>query len=230
MDFLTHGLIEALRLIASFDRELVATSLVSLKIAAISTLLSTALGVPLGAAAALAEFPGKRFAGILLNTLMALPTVVVGLLVYSFLSRQGPLGSLGILYTQTAMVMGQCVLITPIVAALSLNVLTRADVRVRTTAFSLGATPLRAAWTVVSEYRVGLVCAVAAGFGRAFAEVGVSMMLGGNIRWYTRNLTTAIAFETSRGEFAMGLALGMILLSVAFAINILLQALQGDRT
>ena len=229
MDFLTQAFIEALRLIAGLDRELVAISLVSLKIAAISTLLSTAIGVPIGAVVAIAEFPGKRFAGTVFNTLMALPTVVVGLLVYSFLSRRGPLGSWGLLYTQTAMVIGQCVLITPVVIALSLNVLVRADPRVRTTALSLGATASRAAWAVVSDCRVGLLCAVAAGFGRAFAEVGVSMMLGGNIRWYTRNLTTAIAFETSRGEFAMGLALGSILLTVAFAINILLQVLQRGR-
>ncbi len=229
MDFLTHALVEALRLIAGFDRELVAISLVSLKIAAISTLLSTAIGVPIGAAVALAVFPGKRLAGVVLNTLMALPTVVVGLLVYSFLSRQGPLGSWGILYTQTAMVIGQCVLIVPIIAALTLNVLSRADPRVRSTALSLGAGAARSAWAVVCECRVGLICAVTAGFGRAFAEVGVSMMLGGNIRWYTRNLTTAIAFETSKGEFAMGLALGTILLGVAFTINILLQLLQRGR-
>jgi len=227
---LVHALAEALRLIVGLDRELVAISLVSLKIAAISTALSTAIGVPLGALAALAVFPGRRLAGIVLNTLMALPTVVVGLLVYSFLSRQGPLGSWGILYTQTAMVIGQCVLVTPIVAALTMNVLTRADPRVRSTALSLGATAARSAWAVVSECRLGLICAVTAGFGRAFAEMGVSMMLGGNIRWYTRNLTTAIALETNKGEFAMGLALGMILLTIAFTVNILFQLLQrGDR-
>lgn len=230
MSPLIHGFSEALRLIVGLDRELVAISLVSLKIAAISTALSTAVGVPLGAVAALAVFPGRRLVGTVLNTLMALPTVVVGLLVYSFLSRQGPLGAWGILYTQTAMVVGQCVLVTPIVAALTMNVLTRADPRAHATALSLGATAVRAAWTVVSECRLGLICAVTAGFGRAFAEVGVSMMLGGNIRWYTRNLTTAIAFETSKGEFAMGLALGMVLLAVAFTINIILQVLQRGRT
>ena len=230
MGFLTQGLAEALRRIVACDQELVAISFVSVRTAALSTLLATCLGVPLGAVVALGRFRGRRFAAVALNTLMAVPTVVVGLLVYSFLSRRGPLGSWGILYTQTAMIIGQTVLITPIVAALSRGVLSRADPRVRRTALSLGAGPLRAVWAVVVECRRGLISAVAAGFGRAFAEVGVSMMLGGNIRWHTRNLTTAIAFETSKGEFALGLALGMILLAVALAVNIALQLLQKERT
>lgn len=229
MDYLTQALLDALRLIGRMDPELRAISLVSLRVAAASTALGTVFGVPLGAAVALLEFPGKRLAGAVLNTLMAMPTVVAGLLVYSVLSRRGPLGEMGLLYTRTAIIVGQCVLITPIVAALSFTAIARADSRVRLTALALGASPLRASWAVLVECRLALVAAVAAGFGRVFAEVGVSMILGGNVRWYTRTLTTAIAFETSKGEFAMGLALGIVLLSVAFAVNIALQALQRER-
>ena len=230
MDFLTEGFREALRLIWRLDPELLDISLVSLKIATLSTSLATCFGVPVGIVAALARFRGRRVVATSLNTLMAMPTVVVGLLVYSMISRRGPLGSWGLLYTQAAMVIGQCILATPIVAALSLAAVSRADPRVRATALSLGAGRLRATWAVVVESRVALLCAVAAAFGRVFGEVGVSMMLGGNIRWYTRNIPTAIAFETSKGEFGLGLALGIILLTVAFGINVLLQLLQRGRS
>ena len=229
MDYLAQAFGEALRLIVSLDRELMAITAVSLKVACASTALGTALGLPLGAAVALAEFRGKRAVRVILNTLMALPTVAVGLFMYSLLSRRGPLGGMGLLYSPAAMVLGQCVLVTPLVAAMTLAALSKADSRIRATALSLGASPAQAALAVLSECRVALVCAIAAGFGRVFAEVGVSMMLGGNIRWYTRNLTTAIAFETSKGEFAMGLALGMVLLAVALAVNLALQLLQQER-
>ena len=161
-----------------------------------------------------------------LNTLMSLPTVVVGLLVYSMVSRQGPLGSLGLLYTRTAMVIGQWILAFPIVAALTVATMEGQDSRVRSTAISLGADPVQVFVRALIEARFGILAAIVAGFGRVFAEVGVSMMLGGNIKTYTRSITTAIALETNRGEFALGLALGLVLLTVALSVNILLALLK----
>jgi len=172
------------------------------------------------------QFPGRGGVVAVLNTLMSLPTVVVGLLVYSLLSRQGPLGSLGLLYTRTAMVIGQWILAFPIVAALTVARMEGLDSRVRSTAISLGASPVQAFFRAVSEARFGILAAVVAGFGRVFAEIGVSMMLGGNIKAYTRSITTAIALETSRGDFALGLALGLVLLTVALVVNIVLALLK----
>ena len=157
---------------------------------------------------------------------MSLPTVVVGLMVYSFLSRRGPLGELGLLYTQTAMVIGQFILAFPIIAGLSVGAVAGLDKRIRTTALSLGADTPQSFWMFVREARYGIMAAVMAGFGRVFAEVGVSMMLGGNIRGYTRNITTAMALETSKGEFAFGIALGLVLLTVALGVNILFSFLR----
>jgi len=157
---------------------------------------------------------------------MALPTVVVGLLLFGLLSRQGPLGPLGLLFTPLAMIAGQTVLAAPIVANLVLAAVTGADQRIINTALTLGASRLQAAIQLLREIRFGVMAAVIAGFGRVIAEVGVAMMLGGNIRNSTRTMTTAIALETSKGEFAFGLALGIILLSVALIVNLFLNALQ----
>ncbi|MBU3955760.1 ABC transporter permease, partial [bacterium] len=159
-------------------------------------------------------------------TLMALPTVIVGLLVYSFVCRQGLLGSFELLYTPYAMIIGQVVLASPIITALTLAALENADDRIRKTAVTLGAGEFRSLLALASEMRGMIAAAVIAGFGRIFAEVGVSMMLGGNIRNYTRNITTAIAFETSRGEFSLAFALGIILLAIAFTVNIVLQVIK----
>ena len=164
-----------------------------------------------------------------MNTLMALPTVVVGLFVFSLIAHNGPFGALGLLYTPWAMVLGQAVLATPIIAALTLAAVEGADPRIAETARSLGASGPRAAWAVLSESRLAVFASVTAGFGRVFAEVGVSMMLGGNIAHHTRNLTTAIALETSKGEFAVAMALGIILLALALGLNFLLRWFQGRR-
>jgi tungstate transport system permease protein len=157
---------------------------------------------------------------------MALPTVVVGLLLFGLFSRQGPLGPLGLLFTPWAMIAGQTVLATPIVANLVLAAVTGADNRIIDTALTLGATRLQASIQMLREIRFGVMAAIIAGFGRVIAEVGVAMMLGGNIRNSTRTMTTAIALETSKGEFAFGLALGIILLSVALIMNLFLNILQ----
>lgn len=221
MDYLSQALVEALRVIVSLDREFLAIVLVSLKVGFTSTLLAALAGVPVGVWLAESHFPGRHALITLLNTLMSLPTVVVGLLVYAFLSRRGPLGEMGLLYTQTAMVIGQFVLVFPIVTGLTVSSVNGLDKRIRRTALSLGADSTQSFYTFLREARYGLLVALAAGFGRVFAEVGVSMMLGGNIRGYTRTITTAIALETSKGEFALGMALGIVLLMVALGINIL---------
>ena len=157
---------------------------------------------------------------------MAVPTVVVGLLVYGFLSRQGPLGALGLLFTPTAIVIGGTLLASPIVANYTFASVRGADPRILPTALTLGAGPFRTVATLMGEIRFGVFAAVIAGFGRVVAEVGVAMMLGGNIRGYTRTMTTAIALETSKGEFSFGMALGIVLMTVALIVNLFLSFLQ----
>jgi len=224
LSLLSRGIVTAL------DAEFLSIVLVSVKVALISTALATLAGVPFGMLVAERRFPGRHAVITVLNTLMSLPTVVVGLLVYSFLSRRGPLGSLGLLYTQSAMVIGQFVLAFPIIAGLAVTAVMGMDKRVRTTAVSLGADPWQTFRIFLLEARFGILAAVVAGFGRVFAEVGVSMMLGGNIRGYTRNITTAVALETSKGEFALGIALGAVLLAVALTINVLFGLLRRRST
>jgi len=226
LDYLTSSLATALRLITSLDREVLDTAWTSLSISLVSILLATLFSVPAGAWLALGRIPMKRLAITLLNTLMALPTVVVGLVVFGLLSRQGPLGSLGLLFSPSAMVIGQTILAIPIVTNYTLSALAGADPRILPTARTLGAGPLVSISQLLIEVRFGIMAAVIAGFGRVIAEVGVAMMLGGNIRGYTRTMTTAIALETSKGEFAFGLALGLVLMTVALAVNLLLNLLQ----
>jgi len=198
----------------------------SLYTSSCAIVIATLLGVPIGLWLGLNRFRGRQLLITLLNTLMALPTVVVGLLLFGLLSRQGPLGPLGLLFTPLAMIAGQMVLATPIVANLVLAAVTGADRRIINTALTLGASRLQAAAKLLSEIRFGIMAAVIVGFGRVIAEVGVAMMLGGNIRNSTRTMTTAIALETSKGEFAFGLALGIVLLSVALIANLFLNFLQ----
>ena len=226
MSYLVDSLLKALELIFTIDREVRMAVWTSLYTSSCATLLSGALGIPIGLWLGISRFPGRRLAITLLNTLMALPTVVVGLLLFGLFSRQGPLGPLGLLFTPLAMIAGQTVLATPIVANLVLAAVTGADQRIINTALTLGANRLQAARQLLREIRFGVMAAVIAGFGRVVAEVGVAMMLGGNIRNSTRTMTTAIALETSKGEFAFGLALGMILLGVALLVNLGLNLLQ----
>lgn len=226
MDFYSESLKTALELITSRDPDVVSAVTVSVVVSLWSTLFASLAGVPAGVAIAVTEFPGKRASVTLLNTLMALPTVVVGLFVYSIISRQGPLGGFGILFTPSAMVIGQTLLAIPIVANLTMSAIKGADPRIVPTALTLGAGPFESIRRLVVEMRFGIMAAVIAAFGRVIAEVGVAMMLGGNIRGYTRTMTTAIAMETGKGEFALGLALGLILMTVALVVNMALNALQ----
>ena len=226
MDFLIASLHAAVELIFVLDPEVVHAVWTSLSTSAIAVILAAGLGIPAGTLLGLGRFSGRRAALTVLNTLMALPTVVVGLVVYGMLSRQGPLGAWGLLFTPAAMIIGQTVLSAPIVANYTVAAVAGADPRIMSTALTLGAGRLRGAWQLLLEVRFGVMAAVVAGFGRVIAEVGVAMMLGGNIRNYTRTMTTAIALETSKGEFAFGLALGIVLMAVALFINLFLNLLQ----
>jgi len=227
MDSLLSGFLQAFSLILHLDRVLVGIILLSLKVSGFALLIATALGLPLGSLLGLKRFPGRDLAISVTNTLMGLPPVVVGLIVYLILSRRGPLGFLGLLYSPTAMIIAQTILATPILAALTVSALLAIKPLVRDTALALGASPRQAAWTVVREARYGLLAAVIAGFGRVSAEVGAVMMVGGNIAGYTRVMTTAIVLDTAKGEFALAIALGLVLIFVAFLINLGLNLLQG---
>ncbi|MGH7821390.1 MAG: ABC transporter permease [Candidatus Binatia bacterium] len=217
---LDHVMAAALRLLTTFDPRVVSAVEVSLRVSLLATSLSTVLGVPIGFVVGVRQFPGRSLVELFLRTLTAVPTVVVGLLVYAVLSRRGLLGDLGLLYTPTAMVIGGTMLATPLVAALTVGVVGGADPRIRETALTLGASPAVAALTVLVETRRGLAAAVATGFGRLVSELGIALMVGGNIAGVTRTMTTAIALETSRGEFAFGFALGLVLLAVALGVNV----------
>jgi len=229
MEYLSDGFVRAVMLIIQLDREIFTITFISLRISTIAILLSSIISVPLGFVIGIHSFKGRGLLITLLNTLMAFPTVVVGLLVYSMVSNKGPLGPLGLLFTPTAMIIGQFILATPIITALTIAAVQGIDPRIRKTATALGANTFQSALTTVSEARFAIIASIVAGFGRIIGEVGASMMLGGNIRGYTRNIPTAIALETSKGEFSFGLALGFILLTVALVINFLLRFLQSKK-
>lgn len=226
MDYLLTSLGTALGLIVHMKPEVLTAVGTSLYTSSSSIVISALFGIPIGMLLGLTQFRGRRLLVTLLNTLMALPTVVVGLVLFGLLSRQGPLGSLGLLFTPLAMIAGQVVLATPIVANYVLAAVNGSDQRIMNTALTLGASPFQAGVQLLKEIRFGVMAAVIAGFGRVIAEVGVAMMLGGNIRGSTRTMTTAIALETSKGEFAFGLSLGIVLLSVALFVNLFLNLLQ----
>ena len=227
MEYLLEGTRQAFELILSLDREIVTITCISLNISIIAIICASALGVPLGFIIGINKFRGRSIVITIFNTLMAFPTVVIGLLVYSVVSNKGPLGPLGLLFTPTAMIIGQFILATPIIMALTISATQGIDPRVKSTATVLGANSFQSGIAIVLEARFAIIAAVVAGFGRIIGEVGASMMLGGNIRGYTRNIPTAIALETSKGEFSLGLALGFVLLAVALIINFLLRFLQN---
>jgi tungstate transport system permease protein len=226
LDYLLTSLGAALGMIMHLNHDVESAVWTSLYTSLVAIVIAALIGIPIGAAIGLGRFPGRRLLTTLLNTLMALPTVVVGLILFGLFSRQGPLGPLGLLFTPWAMIAGQVVLAIPIVANYTLAAVAGADPRILPTALTLGAGRLRGTWQLLLEVRFGMMAAIVAGFGRVIAEVGVAMMLGGNIRGTTRTMTTAIALETSKGEFAFGLALGLVLMSVALIVNLFLNLLQ----
>jgi tungstate transport system permease protein len=219
MTDLFDAILSAISLVATLDADLVEIVGRSLEVSLSAVAIASAAGLPLGAAVALFRFPGRRALAVLLNALMGLPPVVVGLIVYLMLSRSGPLGVFGLLFTPTAMIVAQSILIMPIVAALARQVIEDLWAEYSEQLRSLGATPGRAIWTLLWDGRFSLVTAVLAGFGRASAEVGAVMIVGGNIDHVTRVMTTAIALETSKGDLALALGLGLILIALSLAVN-----------
>lgn len=219
MNEITQAFAAAGAMIASFDPNLVEIVLLSLRVSLAAVVIASAFGLPLGAAVAVNRFVGRRTLIVVLNALMGLPPVVVGLVVYLLLSRAGPLGEFGILFTPAAMVVAQTILILPIIAALSRQVIEDAWQEYQEQLRSLGAGPLQATRTLLWDTRYSLVTVVLAGFGRAAAEVGAVMIVGGNIDGVTRVMTTAIALETSKGDLPLALGLGIILLALVLALN-----------
>lgn len=229
MGFIADSFRVAFALILAGDPEVFSAVITSLHVAIWSVLVASIIGVPVGITLALAKFPMKSAVRVLLNSLMAMPTVVIGLVAYGFLSRQGPLGFLGLLFTPRAIIIGQAILAAPVIANYALSAIQGADEAILPTARTLGAGNLQSLLQLAREVRFGLMASIIAGFGRVVAEVGVAMMLGGNIRMYTRTMTTAIALETSKGEFAFGLALGVILMAVSFTVNLFLTVAQESQ-
>ncbi|MFH7324985.1 ABC transporter permease [Desulfurivibrio sp. C05AmB] len=227
MDFLGQSFITALQMIWSLDPEMYFIVYISLYVSFFSTLIASILGVPLGFLIAVKKFRGKRVVITIMNTLLALPTVVIGLLVYAFLSRRGMLGHLGLLYTPKAIIIGQIILILPWVATFTMAAVSRIDQRYRSTALTLGASTFQAVLVVAREARFGILAAIIAAFGRVIAEIGIAMMLGGNIKGFTRTMTTAMALEHNKGEFTLAVALGIVLLTVSLVMNAALQLIQG---
>ncbi|KIC42447.1 ABC transporter permease [Ruegeria sp. ANG-R] len=216
---------QALSLILNGDAELWAIVLLSLRVSIFAVLISAVIGMPIGAALAVARFPGRRVMIILVNALMGFPPVVVGLLVYLMLSRSGPLGVLELLYTPTAMIIAQVVLVTPIMAALTRQVVEMLAEEYSEQLRSLGVSRLASVPVLLWDARLALVTALLAGFGRAIAEVGAVIIVGGNINHVTRVMTTTIALETSKGNLALALALGVILIGLAVVVNAMVSTL-----
>jgi tungstate transport system permease protein len=228
MDYFLTAARAAWDLLFGFDPEVWFVLWTSLRISSLAAALAAVAGVPLGMAIALGRFRGRGAVLLALNTAMALPTVVIGLFVYALIGRRGPLGPLGLLFTPSGIVVGEFLLAVPVAVNYALNAVQALDPRLFQTIRSLGASRWQEAGMIVREARFGMVAALVASFGRTIAEVGVAMMLGGNIKGFTRTMTTAIALETSKGEFELGIALGVFLLAVALVVNAGLYALQRE--
>lgn len=226
MDAITEGFVQAFELILRLNPELTGIIALSLRVSGLALLVATLLGVPLGGFLGLKRFPGHGIAVSVINTLMGLPPVVVGLFVYLLLSRRGPFGALGLLYTPSAMIIAQTILALPIVIALCRTAIMSVDPVISQAARSMGATPRQVTTTIIREARYGIVSAIIAAFGRVMAEVGSILIVGGNIAGYTRVMTTTIALETDKGNFELALALGIILLLISFIINGALHCIQ----
>ncbi|HYA88779.1 MAG TPA: ABC transporter permease [Nitrospirota bacterium] len=226
MHLMLDGFAKAFSLILHLDTELFGIILLSLKISCLALCVAAIVGIPVGAVLGLKRLPAQSALISLLNTFMGLPPVVVGLFLYLLLSRSGPFGVLGLLYTPGAMVIAQIILALPIVASLSHSAIISIDPIIRQAAMTLGASPLQVTWTVIREARYGILSGVIAALGRVMAEVGAILIVGGNIAGFTRVMTTAIALETDKGNFELALSLGIILLLLSLLINSLLHLVQ----
>lgn len=226
MDFIAAGFVQAFKMLFAMDEETMNILLTTLELTVISMAGILALGLPLGFLLGYFSFPGKRCVRTVVDTLLALPTVVIGLLVYAFISRRGPLGEWDLLFSIPGMAIGQVILGTPIVAAYTATAIEGLDNRLRQTLMTLGASGWRLALTSLWEARFLILVAALTAFGRIIGEVGSAMMLGGNIKWHTRTITTAITLETGKGDFALGIALGVILVFIALLLNVSLAFLR----
>ncbi len=226
MDLILEGIKKAFWLLITFDPEVIRITLLSFQISGTATLVSLLIGISVGTAVALSKFPGRRIVISLINTGMGLPPVVVGLFVTIFLWRNGPLGFFRILYTPTAMIIAQTIIAAPIVMGITLAAIQQLPPKLRLQILALGATRLQMVWILIKEAKLPLLAAVMAGFGGVISEVGASIMVGGNIKGYSRVLTTATVMETSRGNFDIAIALGIILLLMAYFINLILTQIQ----
>ena len=219
MNYFTSGFLTAVDLLLDMDQATFSAVEATLTSTTIALICAMILGLPLGFLIGYTNFPGKKLARLISDTLLAFPTVLIGLVVYIFITYRGPLGHLGLLFTLPGMVIGQTILALPIIVSWTAQAVENLDPRCRQTLLTLGAQPMQLALLTIREirYDIGMVCVTA--FGRVVTEVGVAMMLGGNIRYHTRTMTTAISLETSKGEFAQGIALGLVLLLIAFIVN-----------
>lgn len=214
-----QALEDAVLLLGTFDQDVVSVAVLSLGVSVLAVILGCLLGLPMGALIAITAFPGRQVVVAVLNALMGLPAVVVGLLVYLLLSRSGPLGTFGLLFTPTAMVMAQAVLVTPLITALTRQIVEDADRELGEQLRSLRLTAIQRARTLLYDARFSLVVAVLAAFGRAISEVGAVLVVGGNIAGHTRTMTTAISLETQKGDLPLALALGTVLIGMVIAVN-----------
>ena len=226
MELIFEGIKKAFWLLVTFDPEVMNITLLSLRVSGTATLISLLIGISTGTMVALSDFPGKKIVIGLINTGMGLPPVVVGLFVTIFLWRNGPLGFLGILFTPTAMIVAQAVIASPIVMGITLASIQNLPKKLRLQILALGASRFQMVWILIKEARLLLLAAVMAGFGGVISEIGASIMVGGNIKGYSRVLTTATVMETSRGNFDVAIALGVILLLLAYCINLILTHIQ----
>ena len=226
MELILDGILKALQLLWTLNPEVLGITFLSLEVSGAATLVSVLIGISIGTIVALDTFPGKRFVVSVVNTGMGLPPVVVGLFVMIFLWRNGPFGFLGILYTPGAMIIAQAIIATPIVMGITIAAIQNLPAKLRLQILSLGATRLQMVWFLLREARLPLLAAIMAGFGGVISEVGASIMVGGNIKGYSRVLTTATVMESSMGNFDVAIALGIILLLLVFLVNYLLTVIQ----
>lgn len=226
MEFIEEGFFQAFQLLFSGDEETWSAILTTVQLTGLSMLATLLIGLPLGFVLGYATFPGKKGLRTTVDTLLALPTVVVGLVVYAFISSRGPFGRYELLFTIRGMAIGQTILALPIIISLTASAIEALDRRLRLTLLTLGASGGTLISSILWEARYQVLAAVVTAYGRIIAEVGVSMMIGGNIKWHTRTITTAITLETGKGEFSMGIALGVVLLAMSFALNAALSLLR----
>ena len=226
MDFLLHGFFEAFNLLLNGDLETYSAIKATLFTSSVSILFAVLIGFPLGFSLGFYDFRGRKILRLLSDTALAMPTVAIGLILYAFITRNGPLGSLNLLFTLKAVMLGQFVLALPIIISLTASVVENMEKKHYLTILNLRLAPAKLVFCVLYELRYALMVVIATAYGRIVAEVGVAMMIGGNIKYFTRTITTAVSLETNKGEFAMGIALAMVLIYIALLVNLAIFALK----